>query len=288
MKKRDKGWYLLLAATFMLWGTQHTALKILSGEMDPLLLNLLRFSIAGLALLPFARKHNTEILGTDLLKLSLLGIAGPFLFGLLNLIGVKLSTATNSAVLVNTWPLMAVLLSPILIGEKPTRRSAAGVLLGTAGAILVATNGAGLSGYLTGDFLLLLSALCIALYSIYARDQIRKYGGLEVTLIAFVSASALLLPVSIAAGALAGISGTTFRQFLLILWVAVPTTALTWVIWFRSIDRIGLVETSSFFLLIPLSGMLFASLFLCERITAFTLAGAAFVVAGIWLAQKKE
>lgn len=288
MKKGDGDRYLLLAATFVIWGTQHPALKLLSVELNPILLNLLRFSIAAAALIPFAPKRAQELRRKDIKTLFLLGFAGPFLFGLLNLIGVGMSTATNSAVLVNTWPLIVAVLAPFLIKERTTRRSSMGVLMGTAGAFMIATNGAGMPGARAGDLLLLLSALCIALYSIYAKEQIQKYGGLEVTLVAFASASVLLFAAALATGALAALGTMTFRQLLLILWVAVPTTALTWVIWFRSIARIGLVETSSFFLLIPLSGMLSASLFLGERITAFTLAGTALVLSGIYIAQKKN
>src|SRR5947209_3857361 len=105
-------WYVLLVITFIIWGTQHPPLKILSAELPPFLLNLLRFSIAGLALLPFAVRNKIIPQRRDLLKMSMLGIVQIAAFGVLTVIGIRLSTSTNSSSLINSNPLIVALLAP--------------------------------------------------------------------------------------------------------------------------------------------------------------------------------
>lgn len=292
MRNGNTGWYIVLTLTFIVWGTQHAALKLLSGEVSPWLLNLLRFSIAWLALLPFVLADKIKIEKKDLAKILFLGLAGPFLFGTLNLIGVKLSTATNSAILVNIWPLIAVILAPVLIKEQAAKSSTLGVIIGFIGVILVVTNGTGMgslikSEFLTGNLLLALSALCISLYSIFSKQYIKKYGGLNATFLIFTASIGFMLALSLATGDIYGITKISFSSLLFILWVAIPTTAFTWVIWFKSVDKIGFVETNSFFFLIPLSGILTAKIFLNERITTYTVLGAILIILGIYTLQRK-
>jgi len=285
-------WYIILFATFIMWGTQHPALKILSGEMSPVIFNLFRYSIAGLALLPFVFKNRVKIAKNDLVKISFLGFIGIFLFGVLNLIGVKLSTASNNAILLNSWPLFVVLIASLLLKEKTTKKAIIGILLGLSGIVLVVTNGVGMSDLLKSEFfkgnlLILLSGLCIAVYSVFSKKYIEKYGGLNVTFYAIISGTVLLLLSSLLSREIFTLPRIDANSLLLLSWVAIPTTALTYVIWFMSINRIGVVKTSSFFLLIPVSGVLTSAIFLDEKITLYTIIGILLILSGIYLVQRK-
>lgn len=285
-------WYIILFATFIMWGTQHPPIKILSGEMSPVMFNLLRYFIAGLVLLPFVLKNRLKIAKNDLAKIFFLGFIGIFLFGVLNLLGVKLSTASNNAILLNSWPLLVVLIAPFLLKEKTTNKAAIGTIIGFIGIFLVTTNGTNISNlikseFFKGNLLIILSGLCIAVYSVFNKKYIGKYGGLNVTFYAIVSGSIVLLIFSLLSGEIFTMPKINTNSLLLLLWVAIPTTALTWVIWFRSIGRIGVVKTSSFFLLIPVSGVLSSALFLGEEITIYTAIGTLLILFGIFLAQRK-
>lgn len=291
MQKGNIFWYTILITTFIIWGTQHPPLKILSDKIDPFLFNFLRYSIAGLALAPFILKNKISVEKRDLTKILFLGFVGISLFGVLNFVGVKLSTATNNAVLLNSWPLLAVFIAPLLIEEKITKKAVAATLIGFAGVILVTTQGVGIgnllkSEFFVGNILILLSGLCLAFYSIFSKKYIKKYGSLNTTFYAILAASIILLFLSILRQNLFSITQISLNSLLLVLWVALPTTALTYVVWFKSIDKIGLVKTNSFFFLIPISGILTSAIFLNEKITYFTVLGTLLILTGIYTLQR--
>ncbi len=293
MEKKNIHWYAVLILTCVIWGTQHPPLKIVSGHISPSLLNLLRFFIVGLVLLPFILKNKTKIEKKDLIKISLLGFTGIFLHGILNVTGINLSTATNNAILINSYPLLLVLLAPILIKERIAKKDLIGITIGFIGVIVIIMNGAGLSElikskFFFGNILILLSALCITFYSAYSKKYIKKYGGLEVTFYAVIAGTIALLSSSLITKDIFTISQIDFKSFMLILWIAIPTTALTWVVWFKCIDKIGLIKTSSFFLLIPISGIIASNLFLNEELTVFTIIGTLFILIGIYVVQRKK
>ncbi|MFH1565309.1 MAG: DMT family transporter [bacterium] len=291
MKKENTNWYIILILTMAIWGTQHPALKVLSGKVNPSLFNSLRFFIAILVLLPFVVKNRIKIEKKNLGKILFLGVIGISLFGMLNIIGINLSTAINNSILINSWPLMLVVLAPLLIKEKISKKALLGVFVGFVGVIIILTNGKGIldiikSKFFIGNLIILLSALCTAIYAMYNKKYIKKYGGLEITFWSVVSGFLLLFIYSLASGDFFEITNISFNSFLLILHVAVFTTALAWVVRFKSIDKIGLIQTSAFMFLVPIAGILSSNLFLGEQITIFTLIGAFFILSGIYLAQK--
>lgn len=293
MEKNNFHWYVFLIITFLVWGTQHPPIKVLSGEISPFLFNFLRFSIAGVVLLPFVMKNRVKVDKKDLMWISVLGLVGIYLFGVFNIFGVRMSTASNNAILLNSWPLLLVLIAPIFIREKITKKILAGTVIGFIGVVLVITKGVlsvdllMRSEYFTGDVLILISALCITINSMFIKKYVDKYGGLTVTFYSVVAGTFALLLSSIIAGDIFSVNKIGFDAFLLILWVAIPTTALTWVIWYESIKRIGAVKTSSFFFLIPVSGVLTSYIFLNEELTVFTVAGTALILFGVYVVQRK-
>lgn len=291
MKKNTK-WLLLVILVFVVWGTQHPPIKILSESIPPFLLNFLRFLIAGVVLLPFVLKQKIVPAKRDLLKIFGLGIIGIALYGFFVVKGIKLSTSTNSAILINSNPLLIAILAPLLIKESMSAKKILGILIGFIGVLLVISNGLNVaniiqSEYFIGNLLLALSALCVAIYAIYNKTFIQKYNGLIVTFYAVLAGTTVLFLLSILNGEISYISDISINSFLLIAYVAIITTAFTWVVWFSAIKRIGVVSTSSFFFLIPISGILSSNLILKEPLTYFTLIGTILILSGIYVVQKQ-
>lgn len=291
MEKNTK-WYLLLIFTFIIWGTQHPPIKILSGEIPPFLFNFLRFLIAGLFLLPFIMRQKKVPEKKDLLKISLLGIVGISLYGFFAVAGIKLSTATNSAILINSSPLLIAILAPSLVKESMTIKKALGIILGFIGMFLVISNGFNIldtlkSEYFIGNLLLFTSALCLTIYAIYNKGLIKKYGGLCVTFYAILAGTVALFVFSFLSGQLMQIANISLNSFLLMAYVAIITTALTWVIWFNAINKKGVINTSSFFFLMTLSGIVSSNLVLGEKLTDFIITGAILILLGIYIVQKE-
>ncbi|MBD3305101.1 EamA family transporter [candidate division KSB3 bacterium] len=286
-------WNILIILTFVVWGTMHPPLKIVSDALPPLLVNLLRFSLALGVLTPFMLRQNRIPTIRDLLKISALGIVGIALYGVLVVAGLHRSTAVNSSILLNTHPVIAAFVAPLLIQEKHLhRRGIVGIIVGFLGVTVVVTNGFHLGGvldmkYLQGNLLLLLSALCLAVYAMCSKFFIPAYGSLVTTYFAVLAGTLMLLLSTLITGDIASLSQVSLTHFLCIGYIAIVVTAIAWVVWFKAIERIGVIRAETLFFLIPISGVITSAVFLDEPITGMTLAGAALILAGIYLVQKK-
>ena len=116
--------------------------------------------------------------------------------------------------------------------------------------------------------------------------MLKKYGGLITTFYAVLGGTVILLLLSIFTGEINQISNVSLNSFLLIIYVAAVTTALTWVIWFNTIKKIGVIKTGTFFFLIPISGIIASYLILDEALTIFTIIGTILILLGIYVVQR--
>ena len=290
--KTDK-WYLLIILTFLLWGTQHPFLKILSGALPPLVTNVLRFSMTLLALLPFVAAQKTVPSKKDLVKIAGLGVIGIACYGFLVIVGLQRSTSINCSILINTHPLIAAIVAPFLLKEKLSLRGALGIAIGFVGMVIVLSQGFHLANlfearYLQGNLLLFLSGICLALYALGSKFFVPQYGSLVTTFYAVLGGTVVLLLGAGVTGQLSLLKSVPLRYLLIIAYVAIITTALTWVIWFKAIQKLGICKAEPLFFLLPVSGVISASILLGEQISGYSILGALLILFGIYLVQKRS
>lgn len=72
--------YLYIAVTTLLFSSMEVALKLISGQFNPIQLNFSRFLVGGLVLIPFAvrelKKRGQKLDGKALGSFALLGLMG--------------------------------------------------------------------------------------------------------------------------------------------------------------------------------------------------------------------
>ena len=115
--------------------------------------------------------------------------------------GIARSTATNAALLIVVEPVALMLLSPLYLGERLSRREAMGAALAVPGTGLVVVNGIpGVTQTLVphwqGDLLLVLAGLAYAAYSLLGRRVLERHAPLGVTARSLVWGAAGILPVA--------------------------------------------------------------------------------------------
>lgn len=140
-----------LVIVFILWGSQHPALKVLAEEVPPFLFNSVKFLIAAFVLFFFVRKRSFPR-GSALMRLAVLGFTGISCYGILSIVGIKHSTATNSSVILNCHPVLAVLLGVVVLKERLSPVGMGGVLVGFLGTLIV-VGGGGLQSVYTNQHL---------------------------------------------------------------------------------------------------------------------------------------
>lgn len=111
-------WVLFLVTV---WGVNFVAIKGAVGEMSALAFNALRFGLGTLLMIALWRafERGARIERRDWLGLALLGIVGNTIYQLTFIVAIKLSTASNTSLIVATSPIWTAILAALLSPRPP-------------------------------------------------------------------------------------------------------------------------------------------------------------------------
>src|SRR5215208_5636191 len=192
------------------------------------------------------------------------------------------TSVAASVVLVCTQPVFVAILAYLVFGERTSSLSFFGILVALAGTAVIASDGSVGSATFFGNTLAVIGALTVAIYVLIGRSlRTTGVGVLPYSIIVYASASAILAPAALYAGAsLWGYSGETwFWLFAVTLGPQIlGHTVLNWALRY--------VETSIIsgtILAEPVVSALLAWLVLSERPGLATLLGGAVVLLGLFL-----
>lgn len=188
-----RGATLVGFSAILMW----SALALLSkaaGDIPPFQLAAMTFfvgALIGMASWPF-RPGTLRLLAGQPAKVWLLSVASLFGYHFLYFTAIQNAPAVEVSLIAYLWPLLLVVFSAFLPGERLRLHHIAGVLLGMAGAFLVISKGNGLSlshGVLPGHLLAIPCAVIWAAYSVLSK----RFGSVPTDAVAgFCLASALL------------------------------------------------------------------------------------------------
>lgn len=167
-----------------------------SAPTPPLLLNAICFSIGGtLGVIWAWFSGSMAQLRSVPIRIYAFGTLGLFGYHVLYFSALRLAPAAEAGLIAYLWPLLIVLLSGLLPGERLRGGHLTGAALGFAGAALIISGGGGgfQTAYLPGYLLALLCALTWSGYSVMSR----KFGdvptaSVAVFCLAAAAASAIL------------------------------------------------------------------------------------------------
>jgi drug/metabolite transporter (DMT)-like permease len=166
---------------------------------------------------PLALRHVATRPGRrDLIGIAGLGLLFFALFPILFNAALIFTTAARGALALSTLPLLTMVAAALLGHEPLTRRKAAGVLIAMGGVAVALVSGLAAvpPGAWRGDALMIGAALCMALYSIWSRPFIARFGAIPFTTMAMGTGAVCLVLISLARGSfapVAGFGGTEWR-----------------------------------------------------------------------------
>ena len=186
-----------------------------------------------------------------------------------------------ASILIAATPLVTMVLAHFLTrDEKLTGRKLAGVASGLAG-VAVMIGGDRLGGDLAAEAMILAAALSYALAAIYGR----RLGGMGVSAMASATGQAacaclLLVPLAVVDRPW-GLPAPGWGAVGAVLGLAVLSTALAYVIYFRLLATAGATNLLLVNFLVPVSAILLGTLFLGETLAPRHLAGMALIALGL-------
>ena len=277
---------LLLITLAALWGGSFVFTRYAVPALGPFPLTFARVSLAALALLGFAAMRRNlpdfRALWRGFAVVGLVNSALPFaLFAF----AAQFLPASMCAILNATSPFFAAITAAIWLGEPLTARTVAGMALGLAGVVtLVGWHADPISTTtILAYTACLVAALLYALAGVYTKRRMKGVPSFALAGGSQLAAAILLVPV-LPFHAVPG--PVTVWVVVCVVALAVASTALAYVIYFRLIVDVGPARALTVTFLIPLFGVLFGFLFLGETITANMLAAGVLIVAGTAMSIK--
>lgn len=281
--------YVVLILANIVYGSSYAVSRVVLEHMGPATLSFFRLAIGSLVLVPLAlaqRRDDVRLSRADkwnIFWMGLCGFAAAFAFGNW---GLRLSTATNAALLITVEPVSLILLSPLVLGERLTRREGVGALLTLVGATVVVLNGIpgasmAIAPHWRGDLLLVLSGLAYAGYSLFGRDVLARHKAIPVTAWSILWGLLVMVPFTAAEWVGGDRPEWTGTVILGTLYLGVVITALGYLLWNWGLERVEAPRLAIFVNIQPLAGALLGVVALHEALTVYTVAGGILILAGV-------
>ena len=285
---------LALVLANLLWAGSYTAAKESMRVLSPVELNGLRFTIAGLILLPFLWRGRSglHLSRADLPRLAVLCCCGFVLNKAAEFTGLNLTTASDTALLIASESMWTALLGRLILHEALERASLGGLIVGAVGVYIVLERGLnapslGSGPHLLGDGLIVVALLFEACYTVLGKSSLDRYPGLLITASSIIGSLVVWIPATAINVAAAGLPHMTAAAWIGVLYMAIPCTVVGYLVWMVALRYVSAAGAAATLYLQPLAGTALAVVILSERPTGGTLAGGLCIIGGVWLAGRR-
>jgi drug/metabolite transporter (DMT)-like permease len=277
--------WLLLVVLSVLWGGSFFCVGVAVRELPALTLVLARVGLAALTLLPLVwtaglRRPSTWQAWMPFLGMSVLNNVAPFLL----IANGQKEVASGLAAVVNaSTPVWALLAGRLLGGDGPMPpHKLIGALIGIAGvAALVGPEALlGMRSSAWGMLLILGGAMCYGLSALWGR-RLREEPPLLTAFCQLFCSTLLLAPVTLLVDRPWTLPLPSWQASAAILALAVLSTALAYIVFFRILAVSGPANAMLVTLLNPVSAILLGVLVLGETLLARHVLGAVVIASAL-------
>lgn len=290
---------LLLATPPLLWAGNAVVGRLVVDLVPPMMLNLLRWAVAFVLLLPLAPwvLRRGSPIWPQWRRYALLGLLGVGCYNSLQYLALHTSTPMNVVLVASTLPLWMLVLGRLFFGASVSRAQLAGMVLSIAGVLVVLTGGQWRQlihwRLVPGDVLMLLATLLWAWYSwlLLPRptDDVRLRADWAALLLAQVTFgvgwSGLLAAGEWTLGAPPVQWGWPLVATL--AFVAIGPAVVAYRCWGLGVQRGGPALAGLFFNLAPVFAAVLSALFLGEWPHLYHGAAFVLIALGIWVSSRR-
>ena len=293
---------LLMTLPPLLWAGNAVVGRLTVGSVPPLTLNLLRWVLAGLILLPFGWQlfKDWRAIAVRWKYLLLIGLLGVGSYNSLQYLALVTTTPLNVTLIAASSPVWMMVVGSLMHGEHPTRRQIAGAVLSLAGVVLVIARGdlATLARvhFVVGDLYVLIAVVAWAFYSwLLARppESMRGDARPDWNWAAFLLVQVMfgLSGSAVASGAEIALTGATVQWtpwvVAALLYVAIGPSVIAYRCWGLGVTQAGPSLAAFFGNLTPVFAALMSAAALGEAPQWFHGAAFALIVSGIVVSSRR-
>lgn len=290
----------LLLVPPLMWAGNAVVGRLVAPLVPPMTLNLLRWVLAFVILLPLAARvlRPGSSLWPNWRRYALLGLLSIGLYNALQYMALKTSTPVNVTLVGSSLPVFVLLLGVSFFGQRVVLRQVLGALLSMSGVLLVLAHGdlTRLSEirFVAGDLYMLLATATWAWYSWLLTRSANDTSGLRSDWAGFLMAQ--MVPGLIWAGLLSAAEWTIVEPPAIqwglplaaaLVYIALGPAILAYRCWGLGVQRVGPGLAGLFNNLTPLFAALMSAAFLGEPPQLYHAAAFALIVAGILVTTRQ-
>ena len=235
---------------------------------------------------------NVNFKGKSLKPILHVALFSPCIYYIAETIGIDLTTASESGIILAIIPIASIVASILLLKEKPSKRQIMGIIITLIGVLFtVLSLGLTSSFSLMGYLFLLIAVLAYALYSVFA-SKAKNYIEGEITFAMLVSGAIFFVILAFIEGFLKGSIDSLIKlpftdtNFLIaVLYQAICCSVLAFFLSNIAISRIGVNRTSSFIGVSTAVSILAGILILNESFNIYQVIGAIVIMIGVYVAN---
>jgi drug/metabolite transporter (DMT)-like permease len=300
---RLRDWGLLLACN-LIWASQFVMVKLVQEQMGPVFATFFPMTLATALLIPIVKRERRRqdpdgssggMPKRDILEFILIGVLGQVVAQLFITWGVRLSLASNAALLMLALPVSTAIMAYCFLSERMTPVRWVSFALAIGGVLecsgidwkeLNLTSGQ----YLLGNLMIFLSVNGSAFYNAYSKKLLSRYSPLQVLLYSYYAVFVFLLPITLKAEPQ---GFHDLPHFTPVVWLGLIMLAffqyfLSMVLFLNVLTRLDATQAALSNYLIPFFGVIIAAMVLHERLTMFMVFGGLLVLASTLLVTVYE
>ncbi|MDF2789923.1 MULTISPECIES: DMT family transporter [Clostridium] len=279
-------YYLASTGAVVLWSASFIATKLAYETFAPIQLAAVR-TLFAVILFWFMRKitsNNEQIQKEDRMRIALSGFLGITLYFAIENIGVSMTSSSNSALIVASFPAVTTLLEFFIYHSKPNVKKVLGIILAIIGvAVLTQINVDGNSKSMLGNIILIGAGVVWAFYNFITRDLTNKYSAMTLTYYQMLAGFIFFLPFVI-------IEGKTWRMPTMtsasaLIYLSVGCSIVAFLLYNLGLRKLSASISVSLMNLVPVLGLIFSILILHESVSTVQILGGIIVIIGVILSS---
>ncbi len=273
------------AVTIILWGAMPALAKDLLNALPNFETLALSALFAFLFLLAVNRREGAlkKLSAEEIFTAASLGFLGLFLYSAFFYYGLARMTSQEACILNYLWPLMIVLFSCPILGEKLTRRKIFAVGMSFAGVIVVMAGGIEnfSSEKIFGALSCVIAAACYGLFSVL--NKRRRLNQKLAMMIIWATTAACAF---IAGYFLEQWTLPNLRQIVGLLWLGVMINAVAYLTWALALETTtNTARTANLAYLVPILAIFISTFVAGEELSLAVIPALILILGGIFICR---
>ena len=294
MSKKYSAYVFLILATLFWSGNFIVGKFAYLFQIPPLTLNVLRWISVWLILMPFTYeeiKNNLPSIKKNWFVISFMGVITISTFNSVVYYALNYTKVINSVLVLAAIPAATIVFSSLMKIEKTNVFQLLGLFLSIIGIGSIISYGDIQNiielNFNKGDLLMIVCVISWALYSTLLKKHKFKFS--QFTLIQLMVSAGVLFLIPQFFYEQSNNLEVNFNKafFAILIYVVLFPAIAAYYCWQKGVEIIGPNRASMFIQLMPIFSAIMAIIFLNEKLELFHFVGAAFIVSGIYLSNKK-